>query len=147
MDICRRADQPGGSSRCHHLTFCNYSDRRFDCGARWYHFCEMATAPDTAGSATVTYLGINGFQPFASIHLNLPTGESAPFRTGSECAHGHQTCRHRETSARQWASICPLLARSSSRPAPATRIAEIKNGAPLYKPGWRYLATGTGSCY
>jgi opacity protein-like surface antigen len=40
---------------------------------------EVATATDTVASGTVTYLGLNGFQPFASVNLNLPTGQSALF--------------------------------------------------------------------
>jgi opacity protein-like surface antigen len=40
---------------------------------------EVSTATDTVASGTVTYLGFNGFQPFASINLNLPTGQSALF--------------------------------------------------------------------
>jgi opacity protein-like surface antigen len=40
---------------------------------------EVATATDTVASGTVTYLGINGIQPFGSINLNLPTGQSALF--------------------------------------------------------------------
>ncbi|MDR7039002.1 hypothetical protein J2X36_003774 [Methylobacterium sp. BE186] len=36
----------------------------------------VRTALDTQLSATATYLGIDGVQPFASINMNLPTGES-----------------------------------------------------------------------
>lgn len=35
---------------------------------------EVATATDTVASGTVTYLGLQGFQPFAALELNLPTG-------------------------------------------------------------------------
>lgn len=34
---------------------------------------------DTVASATVTYLGINGIQPFAAVSINAPTGRSALF--------------------------------------------------------------------
>ena len=37
------------------------------------------TATDTVTSGTVTYLGINGVQPFAALNLNLPSGRSALF--------------------------------------------------------------------
>jgi opacity protein-like surface antigen len=37
----------------------------------------VATATDTVTSGTVTYLGLRGFQPFASLELNLPTGLAA----------------------------------------------------------------------
>jgi opacity protein-like surface antigen len=36
----------------------------------------VATATDTVASGTVTYLGLQGIQPFASINFNLPTGQS-----------------------------------------------------------------------
>jgi opacity protein-like surface antigen len=38
---------------------------------------EIATATDTVTSATFTYLGLQGIQPFASVDLNLPTGRAA----------------------------------------------------------------------
>jgi opacity protein-like surface antigen len=37
----------------------------------------VATATDTVTSGTVTYLGLKGLQPFASLELNLPTGLAA----------------------------------------------------------------------
>jgi hypothetical protein len=37
---------------------------------------EVATTTDTVGSATFTYLGIDGVQPFVSLALNVPTGRS-----------------------------------------------------------------------
>jgi len=40
---------------------------------------EVATTTDTVMSGTVTYLGLNGVQPFASVSTNLPTGRSALF--------------------------------------------------------------------
>ena len=40
---------------------------------------EVATATDTAMAATVTYLGTDGIQPFASLLINLPTGRSQLF--------------------------------------------------------------------
>lgn len=36
----------------------------------------VATATDTLVTGTVTYLGFDGFQPFYSLNLNLPTGET-----------------------------------------------------------------------
>jgi hypothetical protein len=44
---------------------------------------EVSTTIDTQVSATATYLGINGVQPFVSINLNLPTGRSALFGTAA----------------------------------------------------------------
>lgn len=38
---------------------------------------EVATTTDTVGSATLTYLGFNGIQPFAAVSVNLPTGRSS----------------------------------------------------------------------
>jgi hypothetical protein len=38
---------------------------------------EVATSTDTVASATVTYFGWRGLQPFASVATNLPTGRSA----------------------------------------------------------------------
>lgn len=38
---------------------------------------EVATTTDTVGSATLTYLGFNGLQPFASVNVNIPTGRAA----------------------------------------------------------------------
>src|SRR5712691_11324427 len=35
------------------------------------------TVTDTVTSGTLTYLGLNGLQPFVSLNLNLPTGRSA----------------------------------------------------------------------
>jgi hypothetical protein len=40
---------------------------------------KVETATDTVASSTVTYLGLNGIQPFVSINTNLPTGKSALF--------------------------------------------------------------------
>jgi hypothetical protein len=40
---------------------------------------EVATSTDTVASATVTYLGIAGFQPFVSLNFNIPTGRSELF--------------------------------------------------------------------
>lgn len=37
---------------------------------------EVETSTDTTASATATYLGINGVQPFASVNINAPTGRS-----------------------------------------------------------------------
>jgi hypothetical protein len=37
---------------------------------------EVSTLTDTVLSGTVTYLGIAGFQPFVSLNLNAPTGQS-----------------------------------------------------------------------
>jgi hypothetical protein len=39
----------------------------------------VETQTDTAVAATVTYLGINGIQPFVSINFNVPTGKPAAF--------------------------------------------------------------------
>lgn len=36
----------------------------------------VATATDTLLTGTVTYLGLDGFQPFYTLSLNLPTGET-----------------------------------------------------------------------
>jgi opacity protein-like surface antigen len=38
---------------------------------------EVATTTDTVVAGTVTYLGLNGIQPFVSINANLPTGRSS----------------------------------------------------------------------
>jgi opacity protein-like surface antigen len=35
---------------------------------------QVQTATDTVASATITYLGVNGVQPFATVEMNLPTG-------------------------------------------------------------------------
>jgi hypothetical protein len=40
---------------------------------------EVALATDTVASATITYLGWNGIQPFVGVQTNLPTGRSALF--------------------------------------------------------------------
>jgi len=40
---------------------------------------EVATTTDTVASGTVTYLGLNGIQPFTSVSVNVPTGRSALF--------------------------------------------------------------------
>ena len=40
---------------------------------------EVATMTDTVASTTVSYLGLNGIQPFFSLGLNIPTGRSALF--------------------------------------------------------------------
>ena len=37
---------------------------------------EVATTTDTQVSATATYLGIEGVQPFVSVNFNIPTGKS-----------------------------------------------------------------------
>jgi opacity protein-like surface antigen len=37
----------------------------------------VSTATDTVTSGTITYLGLSGLQPFASLDLNLPTGLAA----------------------------------------------------------------------
>jgi len=44
---------------------------------------EVATTTDTVTSGTVTYYGVNGIQPFVSLNLNIPTGESALFGTSA----------------------------------------------------------------
>lgn len=41
------------------------------------HSGEIATSTDTVLSATLTYLGWNGVQPFVSLNTNLPTGQAA----------------------------------------------------------------------
>ncbi|WP_029587596.1 hypothetical protein [Bradyrhizobium sp. URHD0069] len=38
---------------------------------------EVDTATDTVASGTVTYLGLDGVQPFASLNVNIPTGTAA----------------------------------------------------------------------
>lgn len=38
---------------------------------------DVATTLDTQASATVTYMGFTGIQPFAALELNLPTGRAA----------------------------------------------------------------------
>jgi opacity protein-like surface antigen len=38
---------------------------------------QISTVTDTVGSATATYMGWQGFQPFASVEVNLPTGRSS----------------------------------------------------------------------
>jgi hypothetical protein len=40
---------------------------------------EVATSTDTTVSATVTYLGVAGFQPFVALGFNIPTGRSELF--------------------------------------------------------------------
>jgi hypothetical protein len=40
---------------------------------------EVDTITDTVASATLTYLGIAGFQPFVAVSMNAPTGKSALF--------------------------------------------------------------------
>ena len=42
---------------------------------------EVQTITDTALSATASYLGVQGMQPFVSLNMNLPTGKSALFGT------------------------------------------------------------------
>jgi len=42
---------------------------------------EVQTITDTAVSATASYLGVQGMQPFVSLNMNLPTGKSALFGT------------------------------------------------------------------
>jgi hypothetical protein len=44
---------------------------------------EVNTVTDTVASGTVTYLGLNGIQPFVSLNLNVPTGKSALFGTAA----------------------------------------------------------------
>jgi hypothetical protein len=41
------------------------------------------TATDTVASATLTYLGLRGVQPFAGLSVNLPTGTSALYGSAS----------------------------------------------------------------
>jgi hypothetical protein len=43
---------------------------------------QVETITDTQASATATYLGFNGIQPFASVSFNIPTGK--PFLTAGE---------------------------------------------------------------
>jgi hypothetical protein len=43
----------------------------------------VETFTDTQVSTTVTYLGLNGLQPFAAVLVNVPTGKSALFGTAS----------------------------------------------------------------
>ena len=38
---------------------------------------EVRTTTDTVVSATATYLGLDGIQPFASVNFNIPTGKAA----------------------------------------------------------------------
>lgn len=40
---------------------------------------DVDTVTDTVANATLTYLGFNGFQPFAALSVNMPTGRSALF--------------------------------------------------------------------
>jgi hypothetical protein len=40
---------------------------------------EVRTTTDTVVSATATYLGLDGIQPFASVNFNIPTGQAALF--------------------------------------------------------------------
>jgi hypothetical protein len=44
---------------------------------------EVAMATDTVASATITYQGWNGIQPFVAVQTNLPTGRSALFGTAT----------------------------------------------------------------
>lgn len=44
---------------------------------------EVETVNDTVANGTLTYLGFNGFQPFAALSINMPTGESALFGTAA----------------------------------------------------------------
>ncbi|HUL90528.1 MAG TPA: hypothetical protein VLU23_20390 [Pseudolabrys sp.] len=44
---------------------------------------EVQTATDTVASATVTYLGWQGVQPFAALSTNLPTGKSVLLGTAA----------------------------------------------------------------
>ena len=44
---------------------------------------EVQTVTDTAVSATASYLGMQGMQPFVSLNMNLPTGKSALFGTAA----------------------------------------------------------------
>ena len=43
---------------------------------------QVKTTTDTQASATATYLGFNGIQPFASVSFNIPTGK--PFLNANE---------------------------------------------------------------
>lgn len=43
------------------------------------HSGSVQTTTDTVSSGTVTYLGLPGMQPFASLSANLPTGKAALF--------------------------------------------------------------------
>ena len=40
---------------------------------------EVETSTDTTANATISYLGLAGFQPFASVSFNFPTGRSELF--------------------------------------------------------------------
>jgi len=40
------------------------------------HSGEVQTTTDTVASGTVTYLGLQGIQPFVSLNANLPTGKT-----------------------------------------------------------------------
>ncbi len=40
---------------------------------------DLTSLTDTSGLATVTYQGLNGWQPFASLAINAPTGRSVAF--------------------------------------------------------------------
>jgi hypothetical protein len=40
---------------------------------------EVDTVTDTVANATLTYLGVNGFQPFVALSVNMPTGKSVLF--------------------------------------------------------------------
>ena len=44
---------------------------------------EVKTTTDTVANATVTYFGLNGVQPFASVAFNFPTGKSALYGTAA----------------------------------------------------------------
>jgi hypothetical protein len=44
---------------------------------------EVKTPTDTVANTTITYLGLNGFQPFVSVDFNFPTGKSALFGTAA----------------------------------------------------------------
>ena len=58
-------------------------------GAVWAHQSspfvtgDIVTPTDTVANGTVTYLGLNGFQPFVSLSLNIPTGQSALIGTSA----------------------------------------------------------------
>ena len=44
---------------------------------------EVRTTTDTVANATVTYFGFDGFQPFASVAFNFPTGKAALYGTAA----------------------------------------------------------------
>src|SRR5262245_12403504 len=83
------------------------------------------TATDTVTSGTVTYLGINGVQPFAALNLNLPSGRSALFGSAAFARMIPTWSRSRPSArdsilARRLDSICRSPPRSFSRQVSAT---------------------------